>query len=142
MMRKQAAFTLLELLVVLAIAAGLAALVAPQLARFASLVELKAAARETAAALRGARGRAIASGRETALALGTRLPRHPGIALELVVAHSEVLGAGTGASRFYPDGSSSGGRVRLTLEGHGGSEAQVVDVDWLTGRIVVRRGAG
>ena len=38
---------------------------------------------------------------------------------------------------FYPDGSSTGGRVTLRDEDNG----YVVDVDWLTGRIDVRETA-
>ena len=39
----------------------------------------------------------------------------------------------TGAIRFFPDGSSTGGRVTLMV----GERSYAVDVDWLTGRVRV-----
>lgn len=126
-------FSLLELLVVLAISAALVAVASAQFARLSSLVHLKAAAREVAATLRQARSRAITEQRETTLVIDARARRFPEVALELVVGQAQALGEHTGAIRFFPDGSSTGARVRLMTKGR----MQVVDVDWLTGRIVV-----
>ncbi len=42
-----------------------------------------------------------------------------------------MLAPGRGGIRFYPDGSSTGGRVTLSLEGL----QMRVDVEWLTGRV-------
>jgi general secretion pathway protein H len=38
-----------------------------------------------------------------------------------------------GAIRFYPDGSSTGGRITVTF----GRTQYLVDVDWLTGRVSI-----
>lgn len=127
-------FSLLELLVVLAISAALVAMASAQFSRLSSLVQLKAAAREVAATLRQARSRAIAEQRETTLVLDARARRFPEVALELVVGQAQALGEHAGAIRFFPDGSSTGARVRLLAKGR----MQVVDVDWLTGRVVIR----
>jgi len=56
-----------------------------------------------------------------------------GLDLELVAAEEEMQGEQVGAIRFYPDGSSSGGRVILK-RGDGGYQ---VGVNWLTGRILI-----
>ena len=38
-----------------------------------------------------------------------------------------------GAIRFYPDGSSTGGRITVAS----GERKYLVDVDWLTGRVSI-----
>ena len=48
-----------------------------------------------------------------------------------MVANRERLSDHEGAIRFYPDGSSSGGRISLRH----GARATVIDVNWLTGKI-------
>jgi general secretion pathway protein H len=49
--------------------------------------------------------------------------------LSLVAGRSELIGRSAGQIRFFPDGTSTGGRVTLTGSG---SRYNVV-VDWLTG---------
>ena len=53
------------------------------------------------------------------------------------VQRSEVEEGNRGRIRFFPDGSSTGGRVTLTSD----ERLYHVDVDWLTGQVRVR-GAG
>jgi prepilin-type N-terminal cleavage/methylation domain-containing protein len=101
-------FTLLELLAVLLIAAAAIALVMPQLTGGRAPLAQRASAQELASALRNTRSEAIARNREVAF---------------VVPADGDVI-------RFFPDGSSSGGRVLL-----GGS---VVEVDRLTGKVTVQ----
>jgi general secretion pathway protein H len=136
-------FTLLELLVVLAIAVLLVSITPPLLTAAIPGVELKAAARQTAAGLRLAREEAIRSGRDAAFTLdleshsfrvdgGFRTTHLPsGLRVKLVAAESEMQGEQTGSIRFFPDGSSTGGRVILSR----GDSGYQVGVEWLTGRI-------
>ncbi|MGB5832012.1 MAG: GspH/FimT family pseudopilin [Thiohalocapsa sp.] len=138
-------FTLVELLVVLAIAGLLMAVVPPLISAAMPGVELKAAARRTAGALRLAREIAIAQGRDAAWVIDVEnnayrvdgdhrrgsLPG--GLDVELVAAEGEMQSEAIGAIRFFPDGSSTGGRVILK-RGDGGYQ---VGVNWLTGRILV-----
>jgi general secretion pathway protein H len=56
--------------------------------------------------------------------------------LKLYTAQSEVRDERHGAIRFYPDGSSTGGRVTLAA----GERKLLVDVDWLTGRVSIKEG--
>jgi general secretion pathway protein H len=55
------------------------------------------------------------------------------VGLSLYTARSELAGHRSGRIRFFPDGSSTGGRIDLEL--HGGRAA--VKVDWSTGLVTV-----
>jgi general secretion pathway protein H len=138
-------FTLLELLIALAIAAGAAALVLPEFSSLTTLIGLRSNTREVASALRSARSEAIAEHREVALVLDVQ-KRSYGLAgssqvrslrrdveLKLLTAQTEIANAEAGAIRFFPDGSSTGGRVTLAALG----QRYVVDVSWLTGRVTI-----
>lgn len=136
-------FTLLELMVVLVIGVMLFTLVPPLLSGIGTTTDLRAAARQLIAGLRSARSEAITRQREAVLTMDleerrfgvTGNPRRyslpKGIVLELVTAESERLDDRVGAIRFFPDGSSTGGRITLSDQ----RIAYEVDVDWLTGRV-------
>jgi general secretion pathway protein H len=144
-MPAQRGFTLLELVIVLAIAATLYALILGIPMRGATSADLKAAARTLASGLREAQTTAMATRRDATLSLDleareflvagdkepTKLPED--IDLKLYTAESEVTGERTGAIRFYPDGSSTGGRITVSS----GKRQYLVDVDWLTGRVTI-----
>jgi len=55
-----------------------------------------------------------------------------GYRLEAVVASQEASGERTARIRFYPDGSSTGGSVRVQRPS---GEGVRLRVDWLTGRV-------
>ncbi|NBC12740.1 MAG: prepilin-type N-terminal cleavage/methylation domain-containing protein [Gammaproteobacteria bacterium] len=138
-------FTLVELLVVLAIGGLLLAVTPPLITAVMPGVEHKAAARRTAAGLRLAREIAVARGRDAAWILDVEQNRYSiegdprggslpgGLDVELVAAQEEMQTESVGAIRFYPDGSSSGGRVILKR----GDTGYQVGVNWLTGRILI-----
>lgn len=139
-------FTLIELLVVLAVLTLIVGVAAPLFSNALPGLELKSAAREVAAGLRSARSEAIARNREAAFTLDVasrrfavsgreeirKLPAE--LEISFVTAHSERLDETTGVIRFFPDGSSTGGRVSLAS----GAREYHVDVDWFTGRISIR----
>lgn len=140
-------FTLLELLVVLGILLLIITVVPPSLSPALDKVRTRSAARDVVAVLRLARNTAVASGRETTLSvdvsgrqisLNDRI-RHlalPGDAvISLTTAGAEKMSGTAGAIRFFPDGSSTGGRV--TLE-HGASRYRI-DVNWITGAVALSR---
>lgn len=138
-------FTLFELLVVIALIALVLALMPGFIFRDQPTVDLQTAARAVADGLRQTRSQALFENRDRTFALDVENRRfRPGeqqalrqldraVALSLVTARREVMGEGIGRIRFFPDGSASGGRVRLALEGH---EAEV-SVDWLTGEVAI-----
>ena len=135
-----AGFTLIEMLVVLAIlAASLFLLSARGPARSAAL-DLRASAEEVAGSLRLARARSIEAGSPVLWVLdgaahGYRLGAEPPHRLlaALAVSAQNVDGSPARGVRFAPDGSASGGRVVLAL----GTRRAVVGVNWLTGRVSV-----
>jgi general secretion pathway protein H len=141
MPRSRQGFTLVELLVVLLVlglllaASGGAGLLRPPAPSAA------VDAQRLADALRVARSQAVSRNRETALVLdlATRSWRvgaarserwSPALDVELTAAASEAMSR-AGAIRFFPDGSSTGGTIRL----RGGDRAATVRVDWLTGAV-------
>jgi general secretion pathway protein H len=137
-------FTLLELLVVMFLAAITIGVVATQFSGVASGFELKAESRKLAALLRHTRTRAIShslslgvvsladgvqyqilpDGDEVALPEGIYLSINPG-ADEVVFAQPGVY--------FYPDGSSSGGTLQLKSD----AGDYTVEVNWLTGEVAL-----
>jgi general secretion pathway protein H len=138
--RSSAGFTLLEMLVVIAILTLATAVAMPILARPSDGVRLQATARDLINALRLTREMAIARNAEIVLTIdvdkrtfasaAVRVQSFgPDIAAALTFAEPERTARSTGGFRFFPDGSSSGGDVHFRLRG---SEAKVC-VNWLTG---------
>lgn len=142
-MGRSKGFTLVELLVVFAILALVISVAPVALRRTLPGLELKAAARELADAFRDTRGIAVRENREAVITIDVeerlyRVDRRSkprqiknGISLSLVTAASEVADDGTGGIRFFPDGTSTGGRVTLTQA----DRVYDLTVDWLTGRV-------
>ncbi|MGD8999179.1 MAG: GspH/FimT family protein [Granulosicoccaceae bacterium] len=110
-----------------------------------SSAEVRGAARQLAAGLRYTRSQAILGSQETELVLDLdrrtyRLPDKARefqlaeeLAITLVTARSEVITGEQGMIRFFPDGSSTGGRITVSK----GNQTYIVDVDWLSGRVVL-----
>jgi general secretion pathway protein H len=138
-------FTLVELLVVLILASLILTTVPPLLSTGVSSAEARGAARQLAASLRYTRSQAILARHETELVLDVerRIYRIPDKAREfqladdlsitLDTARSEVIAEEQGMIRFFPDGSSTGGRITVAK----GKQTYIVDVDWLSGRVVL-----
>lgn len=137
-------FTLVELLVVMAIAAVLLTAVPSLFSAALPGVELKAAARRTMSSLRLARETAIRTGKDAALVVNVeertlalagfrtiRLPQR--LRLKLEAASGEMLDDRRGAIRFFPDGSSTGGVIVLARSD--GASGYRIGTNWLTGRV-------
>ena len=138
--RHEGGFTLVELIVVMVIAALMLALVGTSLSKSISGAEMRTAARKVTASLRYTRTKAILSKSEQVFALNTEsreyqaADREPvtlpeGMNVELNTARSELTSETAGGIRFFPDGGSTGGNVRLEANGR----IYRVNVAWLTG---------
>lgn len=135
----------MELLVVLALIAVLMALVPPLLQGGVSGAELKGSARKLAAALKYVRSYAITNHKEAVLTVdmerryfsmtGRRrqYPLPDNMDISLVTARSELETESIGKIRFFPDGTSTGGRITLSQ----GERKYKVDVNWLTGQVAI-----
>ena len=136
-------FTLVELLVVMLLAGLLVALVPAAFKRVLPGLELKSSVRELAAVFREARSQAILDNRETVIGIDVQekiyrtgdktfaIPQ--GFELALFTAESETLSDSSGQIRFFPDGTSTGGRVTLKAN----EQTYYIVVDWLSGRVEI-----
>jgi general secretion pathway protein H len=138
-------FTLLEMLLVLTIAVIAMALVVPNFSKGLDSVRLQSASREIASSLRYLRGHAVSKNKQAEFNIDVKnnvyritgrnktysIPKAIGI--RLITADTEISDENQGTIRFYPDGSSTGGRV--TLEA--GNRKRLVDVNWLTGHVEI-----
>lgn len=144
-MSRQQGFTLLEILVVMALMGLMYALVPPMISTSGSTTELRAEARQLAAGLRKARSYAMANHQESTLTVDVEQHRFQvtGDAKEYALPKASVLSVYTAQSeavenkiaaiRFFPDGSSTGGAISVA----NGSTKFRVDVDWLTGNVAI-----
>ena len=137
-------FTLIEILVVLAVMGLLVGLVVGRGPQRSAALDLRATAGRVAAGLRAARVQAVIGGHSTIFLLDLvqhdfRLDNQPVVALPPTIALSmrTVAGAPRGAppapKSLAPAGSSSGGSITLAT----GRRRMRVLVDWLTGRVSV-----
>jgi general secretion pathway protein H len=136
-----AGFTLVELLVFIAIVAVGVAIAIPLITRPSERLGLASAARDVTAALRLTRSAAIKRNTELALVIDTERRSYQSSAVGegrfpadidvlMKVADSEQVSPSRGGFRFFPDGSSTGGELTLSLRGR---RAKVC-VHWLTGQ--------
>jgi general secretion pathway protein H len=143
--KSQSAFTLIEVLIALALAGLAAALVAPRVNDSLASHRSRAAVRAVADYLAQARADSVLRRSETLVTIdtqrlelsttarATKLTLRPELRLDLVVAATEKTTAQIGGIRFFADGTATGGKVRLAGRGLDA----VVDVHWLTGRVDV-----
>lgn len=141
--RDEAGYTLLELLVVITVAGLLTAAFAGNIFAGRETIELRAAAQDLTALLKRTRGAALAQNREAAVFVDVAgkvygvegeaadRPLPPEAEIRFLTAAEEISRESRGAIRFFPDGSATGGGVRLSQGGH----SYQVNVHWLTGQV-------
>lgn len=143
-------FTLLEVLIGLAIMALALVAVAPLVSGPGAGIEVKSAGSRIVDAAREAREIAIRTNRPVSLDLNVatrnlRLDGSDPIALgseelnvSITTAQSLIADSEAGRIVFFPNGSSSGGAISLER----GGIAQTYRIDWITGKIRRERASG
>ncbi|MEQ1560573.1 MAG: GspH/FimT family protein [Methyloglobulus sp.] len=104
---------------------------------------LQSAARDMVSALRYAKGEALIAHKEMTVDIDLNENTYTvsdrdkvftipdKVAVTVVTAQEEMTGEGLASIRFFPDGSSTGGRVKLERN----SALWQIDINWLTGQI-------
>lgn len=142
-------FSLLEMLLVMAIIAFAGLLAASAMSGGFDGIRLRSASSDIAAQLRFTRAQAIATGRRQDFSIDPRahtwkapkqrhgkLPKQLGI--DFYGAREVQPSASEGGIAFFPDGASTGGRIRLSAK----KAVRDIEVAWLTGQVTVKRGDG
>jgi len=139
---KQKGFTLIEIVVVFVMIGLILGMVGTRFYGNLESVKVRNAGRNVMTALRYTRGQAVISREEKTLDVNVEektfkapgkdpveLPS--GVELSLRTATSEIANDSVGSIRFFPDGSSTGGRITLSA----GQREWRINVAWLTGEI-------
>jgi general secretion pathway protein H len=138
----RAGFTLIEVIVTLAILGLALVLIAGYKPPWSRGLGLRGTASELAAGLRSARAEAILRNRPVALELDVAGHRYrvgegavrtlpPQITVALLTITGERQSATVSGIRFNPDGSSTGGRISIV----DGTRGIAIGVDWLSGQV-------
>ena len=141
---REGGFTLIEILVVLAVMALMVGLIVSRGPVRSQRLETDAAARGVTAALRLARAQAIVQNRPVGVSvdvlahsyrIGAAAPQKlpDAVAISMTAVSGLTAGGRIAAISFAPDGSSTGGRIELAESGR----VVRIGVDWLTGRVSV-----
>lgn len=145
--RASSGFTLIEILVVISLVAGLTVILMMSMNGGMNGLRLRSEAKTIASELRRARSQAISTGTVQKFRIvpddrtwtGAK-GRSGEIAKPLVVSFTGVRQVlerdGEGVILFFEDGASTGGRIQLKHE----RAAWNVDVAWLTGEVSLHRG--
>jgi general secretion pathway protein H len=140
----EAGFTLIEMLVVLVILALAASAAVPLLSGGSEGLRLQIAASELAAAFRVTRSAAIMRHAETTLLIDvdrrtfkSSVVAQRSFAADIEARLTFASGIGSapsnGGFQFFPDGSSTGGDVVLSLHG----KQTRLCINWLTGEVLM-----
>ena len=149
--RSSSGFSLLEMLLVMALVAAASLLAVSAFGGGTQGMKLRAGAKDLAAQMRFARAVAISSGQAQDVLIDPQARRWEGAKgrsgnlpeggeIVFTGARASMFEGGRsedgkGAIRFFPDGAATGGRVRMLANGGGWD----VDVGWLTGEVRVSR---
>ena len=146
-MERERGLTLIELLVVMAVLAMITMLAPAAYDRLLPSMELKRAATDMARDLRRAQETAVLNAQEASVLIDVANRRYRGswentarqlpkdTEVTLAAATTERRGQSVGGIRFFPDGGSTGGKIRLKRNG----TAYDINVDWLLGQVTVER---
>ncbi len=145
---KQIGFTLIEVIVVMVMIAVLAGMVASGMTDSLRKSKIRAVSKNLVSAMRYTRGQAVVKHEQKTISFNVedktyQAPRKKvvnipdEIDINVYTADSEVQDETTGSIRFFSDGSSTGGWVKLTHK----NKIWKINVNWLTGEISMIEGS-
>ena len=147
--QKQTGFTLIEVIVVMVMIAVLGGMVASSMTDSLRKAKIRAVSKNLVSAMRYTRGQAVVKHEQKTITFNVedktyQAPRKKvvhipdEIDINVYTADSEVADETTGSIRFFSDGSSTGGWVKLTHK----NKIWKINVNWLTGEIAMIEGSG
>lgn len=146
--RRARGVSLIELVIVITLVAVMSLLAASAMTGGFKGMQLRSSAKELASQMRFARTRAIATGKTQKFVIDPqrhawRAAEHhgdvpPALGVAFFGAREAQPAPGEGAILFFPDGASTGGRVRLSRD----TASWDIDVAWLTGEVKLSRAGG
>jgi len=140
-----AGFTLFEIIVVLILLSIVMLLVPPMFSSGVSSAEMKSTARKIALLLRKERSAAILSRKPSAFRMNVEdkiyqsgqqsrpIQISEALAVSMTTGSTLVSDNSTGQINFYPDGSSTGGRIIIRNK----DQSATIDIEWLTGKVTL-----
>lgn len=145
--KSQKAFSLLEVLIVMVFIAVMAGFVTSSMTKSLRKTKIRAVSKNLLSALRYTRGQAIVKHEQKIITFNVKektykAPRKKTVQIpdeidiNVYTADSDVQDESTGSIRFFSDGSSTGGWVKLTY----GDKIWQINVNWLTGEISMIEG--
>ena len=131
---RSAGFTLIEMIVVLAILAGMVGLLIARGPQRSAALDLRVTADRMISALRATQARAIRTNQPAQFTLDAphhayQTPGQPPVALPGTALNGPSI-------TFAPDGSATGGTIQLS----NGLRQLAIDISWLTGRVSLAHG--
>ena len=148
-LQKQTGFTLIEVIVVMVMIAVLGGMVASSMTDSLRKAKIRAVSKNLVSAMRYTRGQAVVKHEQKTITFNVedktyQAPRKKvvhipdEIDINVYTADSEVADETIGSIRFFSDGSSTGGWVKLTHK----NKIWKINVNWLTGEIAMIEGSG
>lgn len=143
--KKYRGFTLVEIIVVLVISVLGFSVISTNINSGNYGAKLELVTREIASALRYAQSQALLNQKSMAVDINLKdnsysisnqekkYTLNQEISISLVIAEEEYSVEQIGSIRFFPDGSSTGGRIKLQW----GNQIKQIDVNWITGQVKI-----
>lgn len=143
--KQNSGFTLIEILIVLVLAVLIMGVVVPRFSSGTAAIQFRSATKEIASGLRYIRMQAVTKNQETEFIfnldenyyqLSDREKKYPipdDITVTIYSAANQDRQNQQGDIRFFPDGSSTGGRITLEIE----EQKRFIDINWLTGQVEI-----
>jgi general secretion pathway protein H len=143
----QKGFSLIEIMLVLVMIAVMMALTASFMSGSLEQAKVRAISKDLVSALKYTRGQAVIKHEQKTIVFNVknrtyRAPKKKLVQLpddmemNLYTAESDIIDEATGKIRFFSDGSSTGGWVKLTYK----SKIWKININWLTGEVRIEEG--